>query len=1102
MRPTFSGSFTMLPKMRQKLAKSPGYLFNVLAIVLLQLVLSVSAYAVAITSATLTCTQTMTATSSCVNTGGQYASGWTGGGSKYWEYTVSTVGYSAITFQATTSSSGTGPTSGQVWVNYGTGFVQVTGANYSVSTSCGSTGLVNLSAFNAAVNNNANLKVRLIMSGASASGGTNRVSGQPFAGTSSGCTGTPTAGNITTPTTQYCGSGAALLTLNGATSGTGITYQWQVSTTSPSSGFSNISGANGLSYNTGTLTNVTASPVNYYYRVVVTCTPASTSATTTAQTITINPLPTTPVINTITGQPKLVSNTFTATLATGSGGSWTSSNSSVASIDVSTGNVTVNFGGTTFIKYTVNNGFGCESSDEERLDAVWPNTLALYAGYNGTSTDVIEGDANVVTTNIDDENFGTASACGTGGLSGLTMPTSVTSYIAATGPRVVYKINATTGNAINIFQIHARARVSSTGPTKARLAYSTDGVNWTADAEVNLTDGSCGASANNWYWTTGGPTLTGITGDFYVAVYPYAPGSNTGTFQINTLEVYGTVSSSTPCAGAPAGGTITQLFPQPICDSGFRTLGLTHPGGVGISYQWQESPNGTTGWTNISGATNVFYTTPTLLATKYYRVKVICANGPDSSYSDTADVIVTPRPVVSITNLRVAIAVGSPWDFNGTAPIAGDTIRWTSNYVSTSPVDSATGVINSGAGPKFPAKDVVVTYSILRNGCFGSAKDTFDVIDSSAIAYYLGSNGNSNGTTPLQNVTATQLVKNGFGTGTSCGKGGLSGMTNAPASFSTSNTQYVSFKISPNGGDFGAISDVRVTLRSSGSGPGSFRLAYRPYNLGVAGNWVDNGADLGADFDDCGYSMDWYSWFDGTSTPLSFTPLIPGVYADSIEFAIFPFDATSATGTFQVNSISVRGRVAPLCGNEVVIDSVGGGEITGETLCQGNHDVELNPAAYAQTYWSVVNPNDPAKGYFTEASIKGANAGELNVVAAATGVEIVALGYDAANSCLDIAITGVDYGSTGCSPKPGRPNSISNVEATGVRFYPNPVTTVLNIEAHEAVNVIIMSIDGKVVAEQKNASAINISNLVNGMYIIKATNNQNELVQTAKFIKQ
>src|SRR5690606_25673614 len=152
---------------------------------------------------------------------------------------------------------------------------------------------------------------------------------------------------------------------------------------------------------------------------------------------------------------------------------------------------------------------------------------------------------------------------------------------------------------------------------------------------------------------------------------------------INTLEVYGTITDSTTCSGAPAGGTITQLFADPICDSGYRTLELTHPGGVGISYQWQQSADGATGWADISGATNVFYTTDTLTDTNYYRVKVICSNGPDSSYSDTAAVIVTPRPVVTITNPRDIIAVGATWDFDGTAPITGDTIRWTSNYVST-----------------------------------------------------------------------------------------------------------------------------------------------------------------------------------------------------------------------------------------------------------------------------------------------------------------------------------------------------------------------------------------------------------------------------------
>src|SRR5690606_21566868 len=100
-----------------------------------QLIFNAQAMSAPITGATLTCTQSTTNTSSCVGAGGVYASGWTGAGSKYWEYTVSTLGYTNITFQVTTRSSGTGPKTGQAWVDYGSGCMQIVSATYSLSTS-------------------------------------------------------------------------------------------------------------------------------------------------------------------------------------------------------------------------------------------------------------------------------------------------------------------------------------------------------------------------------------------------------------------------------------------------------------------------------------------------------------------------------------------------------------------------------------------------------------------------------------------------------------------------------------------------------------------------------------------------------------------------------------------------------------------------------------------------------------------------------------------------------------------------------------------------------------------------------------------------------
>jgi hypothetical protein len=132
---------------------------------------------VSIPGSNLTCTQGMTATSSCVS--GYYANGWTGSG--YWQYQINTTGYQNIVFNTATSSSGTGPHNGIAYYSTnGTTYTLLPTSAYSFSgTSCSSTGNITLPA---AADNQPTLYIRLIMTGASAGTGTNRVSVDAFKG--------------------------------------------------------------------------------------------------------------------------------------------------------------------------------------------------------------------------------------------------------------------------------------------------------------------------------------------------------------------------------------------------------------------------------------------------------------------------------------------------------------------------------------------------------------------------------------------------------------------------------------------------------------------------------------------------------------------------------------------------------------------------------------------------------------------------------------------------------------------------------------------------------------------------------------------------------
>src|SRR4029079_18476880 len=110
------------------------------------------------------------------------------------------------------------------------------------------------------------------------------------------------------------------------------------------------------------------------------------------------------------------------------------------------------------------------------------------------------------------------------------------------------------------------------------------------------------------------------------------------------------------------------------CVGGANTMSVTISGGSGtITYQWQQSADGSMGWTNSSGtgATSTTYTPSSAIAgTTYYRV-LINASGSDCQQAVsanavaviTADLVVTTQPTdvnecVGGTNTMTVVVTG------------------------------------------------------------------------------------------------------------------------------------------------------------------------------------------------------------------------------------------------------------------------------------------------------------------------------------------------------------------------------------------------------------------------------------------------------------
>src|SRR6185436_6984032 len=99
------------------------------------------------------------------------------------------------------------------------------------------------------------------------------------------------------------------------------------------------------------------------------------------------------------------------------------------------------------------------------------------------------------------------------------------------------------------------------------------------------------------------------------------------------------------------------------CIGGTNTMTVVVSGGSGIiSYQWQASADGSTGWANAlgTGSTTSTYTPPSTIAgTTFYRVLINASNnGCDQAVSNNAIAIISPDLLVTTQPSNVNECVG------------------------------------------------------------------------------------------------------------------------------------------------------------------------------------------------------------------------------------------------------------------------------------------------------------------------------------------------------------------------------------------------------------------------------------------------------------
>lgn len=397
--------------------------------------------------------------------------------------------------------------------------------------------------------------------------------------------------SITGPTT-FCAGNSTLLT---ATSGAGLTYQWQ-------SGGSPIAGATSNSY-TATLGGT--------YTAVVTNTSGCSTASA-GSVITVNPLPL-PITGTLT-----VCSGATTSLSDGtSGGSWSSSNLAAATAGTGSGLVTgVGTGGVSTISYTL--GTGCYATAVVTVNAAIAAAIAgpsnACTGQTMTLTDATPGGSwSSSATSI-------ATVGSSGIVSGITPGSATISYavVSACGTATVTK-------SISVSAPPAVAPITGT------LTICSGLTSLLSDATISGV------------WSSTNHVLATVTTSGLVTAL--SPGLDTIGYSVTNTSGCTTTAMAVFNVFSGATSSITAAGPTSFCTGAYVVLNALS--GTGITYQWKK--NGI----NITGATSASYNAGT---SGSYAAQVTLPGGCNGTSAPIV-VTVSPSPVV-VPSVAISATAG------------------------------------------------------------------------------------------------------------------------------------------------------------------------------------------------------------------------------------------------------------------------------------------------------------------------------------------------------------------------------------------------------------------------------------------------------------
>ena len=559
-----------------------------------------------------------------------------------------------------------------------------------------------------------------------------------------------------------------------------------VLSSSPSGGVwsSNNAGIATVNSATGVVTGVSAGSAIISYTV----TNANGCSTIVSRVVTVNGKP---VVDPIAGNASICVGNTTTLSNTTPAGTWSSSNTGVATINSSTGLVTAISAGTTTITYTIVDGNGCVGTATQVVTVYANPVLGSISGTSGVcvgkTTLLINGSSGGVWSS---SNTAVATIhATTGQVTGIAAGTSTISYTVTSSHGCSTTVNYTVtvysnplvdpiagksstcvGGSVT-FSSNTVGGVWSSSDTSVAMINSNTGVLTGVSAgtvviSYTVTNGNgCSTTVTYNFTVKANPVVNPITGQFNVCIGSISTlsnstsggvwnSSNTAVATITSNGIVTAVSvGSTTISYMVTGSngcstTVTQVltvYAYPIvspitgnnnaCVGSTTTLSSATAGGV-----WSSSNtlvamiNATTGQVmGVSAGT----------ATMSYTL----SNAAGCSTSVTKDVTISANPIVAVITGNSNVCVGNTITLSNTT-VGG---VWSSSNTSVATINSTTGEVTAVS-----AGTVTMSYAVTNsNGCTTAVSKDITVNANPTVAAITGNNNVCVGnTTTLSSATA------------------------------------------------------------------------------------------------------------------------------------------------------------------------------------------------------------------------------------------------------------------------------------------------------------------------------------------------------------